>query len=113
MDRFETYYLTEYSDDEFVAIAIKRLEQEGIIGSKDLALYIANSVLRGPGRKTLRDAIRIATTSQPRLLCDLARMLAFVYSKYKTTSAIGDNLLSELTFFQFLSSIPFVVSLAW
>ena len=59
MDRFETYYLTEYSDDEFVAIAIKRLEQEGI-DSEELALYIANSVLRGLGRKSLRDAIRIA-----------------------------------------------------
>jgi hypothetical protein len=51
--------LTEYTDDEFIAIATKRLEQEGV-DSKDLALYIANSVLRGLGRKSLRDVIRIA-----------------------------------------------------
>lgn len=59
LDRFETYYLTQYTDDEFIAIAINRLKQEGI-DNEDLALYIANSVLRGLGRKSLRDAIRIA-----------------------------------------------------
>ena len=59
MDRFETYYLTEYSDDEFVAIAMRRLKQEGT-DNEDLALYIAHSVLRGLGRKSLRDVIRIA-----------------------------------------------------
>jgi MoxR-like ATPase len=59
LDRFETYCLTEYKDEEFIAIAIKRLKQEGI-DSEDLVLYVANSVLRGLGRKSLRDTIRIA-----------------------------------------------------
>ncbi|SRR6266487_296845 len=58
-DRFEIYYLTDYTDDEFRVIAVKRLWQEGI-KDEELALYIANSVLRGLVRKRLRDAIRIA-----------------------------------------------------
>jgi holliday junction DNA helicase RuvB len=58
-DRFERYFLSEYSDDEFKAIAVQRLKKEGI-QDEELALYIANSVLRGLGRKSFRDAIRIA-----------------------------------------------------
>jgi MoxR-like ATPase len=58
-DRFEIYYLTDYTDDEFRVIAVKRLWHEGI-KDEELALYIANSVLRGLGRKSLRDVIRIA-----------------------------------------------------
>jgi MoxR-like ATPase len=62
-DRFETYYLTEYTDDQFRSIAAKRLRQEGI-ENEELALYIANAVLRGLGRKSPRDAIRIARKSK-------------------------------------------------
>jgi MoxR-like ATPase len=58
-DRFETYFLTEYTDDEFKAIAVQRLKKEGI-EDEELSLYIANSVLRGLCRKSFRDAIRIA-----------------------------------------------------
>ena len=58
-DRFETYYLTDYTDSEFREIAVRRLKQEGIL-DEELALYIANSVLGGLKRKSLRDAIRIA-----------------------------------------------------
>jgi holliday junction DNA helicase RuvB len=57
-DRFETYFLTEYTDDEFRKIATRRLGQEGI-EDEGLAAYIANSVLRSLNRKSLRDAIRI------------------------------------------------------
>jgi len=45
-DRFERYFLSEYTDEEFSAIAVKRLKQEGI-QNEELALYIANAVLRG------------------------------------------------------------------
>jgi len=58
-DRFETYFLTEYTDEEFRQIAASRLRQEGVADA-ELALYIANSVLGGLNRKSLRDAIRIA-----------------------------------------------------
>ena len=58
-DRFERYFLGQYSDDEFKAIAVQRLKKEGI-HDEELALYIANAVLRGLNRKNLRDAIRIA-----------------------------------------------------
>ena len=58
-DRFERYFLSEYTDDEFIAIAARRLKQEGI-DNEELALYIANAVLRALGRKSLRDIIRIA-----------------------------------------------------
>ena len=58
-DRFETYFLTDYTDSEFREIAVRRLKQEGIL-DEELALYIANSVLGGLKRKSLRDAIRIA-----------------------------------------------------
>jgi MoxR-like ATPase len=58
-DRFETYSLTEYTDAQFREIAARRLKQEGV-QDEELALYIANSVLRGLNRKNLRDAIRIA-----------------------------------------------------
>jgi MoxR-like ATPase len=58
-DRFETYFLPDYTDEEFRRIAASRLRQEGIVG-KELALYIANAVLRSLNRKSLRDAIRIA-----------------------------------------------------
>jgi ATP-dependent Lon protease len=44
-DRFETYFLTDYTGDEFRAIAVKRLQQEGV-ENEELALYKANSVLR-------------------------------------------------------------------
>src|SRR6266849_1348376 len=57
-DRFETYFPTDYTDDEFREIAARRLRQEGV-QDEELALYIANSVLRGLNRKSLRDAIRI------------------------------------------------------
>jgi MoxR-like ATPase len=63
LDRFEAYYLTEYTDDQFRAIAAKRLKQEGI-EDEELALCIANAVLRGLGRKSFRDAIRIARKSK-------------------------------------------------
>jgi len=58
-DRFERYFLGQYSDYEFKAIAVQRLKKEGI-HDEELALYIANAVLRGLNRKSLRDAIRIA-----------------------------------------------------
>lgn len=51
--------LAEYTDDGFIAVEIKRIEQEGI-QSEDLTFYIANSVLRDLRRKTIRDIIRIA-----------------------------------------------------
>jgi MoxR-like ATPase len=63
LDRFEAYYLREYTDDQFRAIAVKRLKQEGI-ENEEVALFIANGVLRGLGRKSLRDAIRIARKSK-------------------------------------------------
>ena len=63
LDRFEAYYLTDYTDDQFRAIAAKRLKQEGI-QSEELAIFIANAVLRGLGRKSFRDAIRIARKSK-------------------------------------------------
>jgi Holliday junction DNA helicase RuvB len=59
LNRSETYFLTEYTDYEFKEIAMRRLKQEGI-EDEELALYIANSILRGLNRKSLRDAIRIA-----------------------------------------------------
>jgi holliday junction DNA helicase RuvB len=58
-DRFETYFVPEYTDDEFRAIAVQRLKEEGI-EDEELAIYIANSVLRGLGRKSFRDCIRVA-----------------------------------------------------
>jgi holliday junction DNA helicase RuvB len=58
-DRFERYFLGEYTDDEFKAVAVQRLKKEGI-HDEELALYIANSVLRSLNQKSLRDAIRIA-----------------------------------------------------
>ena len=63
LDRFEAYYLTDYTDDQFREIAAKRLRQEGI-EDEELALFIANAVLRGLGRKSFRDAIRIARKSK-------------------------------------------------
>jgi MoxR-like ATPase len=63
LNRFEAYYLTDYTDDQFRAIAIKRLEQEGV-ENEELALFIGNAVLRGLGRKSFRDAIRIARKSK-------------------------------------------------
>ena len=63
LDRFEAYYLTDYTDDQFRSIAVKRLKQEGI-ENEELALFIANAVLRGLGRKSFRDAIRIARKSK-------------------------------------------------
>src|SRR5712691_10303764 len=57
------YILTAYSDDEFIASAARRLKQEGI-DNEELALYIANAVLRALGRKSLRDIIRIARKSK-------------------------------------------------
>src|SRR5205807_15389 len=57
-DRFETYFLAEYTDNEFREIAVRRLRQEGI--EEELAIYIANSVLGGLNRRSLRDVIRIA-----------------------------------------------------
>jgi len=62
-DRFETFFLSEYTDDEFRRIAVSRIRQEGI-EDEELALYIANAVLRGLNRKSLRDAIRIARKSK-------------------------------------------------
>lgn len=62
-DRFESYFLTEYTDNEFKAIAVKRLKQEGV-GNEELALYIANAVLRGLASKSLREVIRIARKSK-------------------------------------------------
>jgi MoxR-like ATPase len=61
-DRFETYFLTEHTDDQFREIAARRLKQEGI--EEELALYIANAVIRDLSRKSLRDAIRIARKSK-------------------------------------------------
>ncbi|MDQ6667898.1 MAG: AAA family ATPase [Thermoproteota archaeon] len=61
-DRFEVYFLTAYTGDEFIAIATRRLKQEGI-ENEELALYVANSVLRALGRKSLRETIRIARKS--------------------------------------------------
>jgi len=46
----------------FITVAARRLKQEGI-DNKELALYIANAVLRGIGRKSMRDTIRIARKS--------------------------------------------------
>ena len=63
LDRFEAYYLSDYTDDEFRAIAAKRLKQEGI-ENEELALFIANAVLMCLGRKSFRDAIRIARKSK-------------------------------------------------
>jgi Holliday junction DNA helicase RuvB len=63
LDRFEAYHLTEYTDDQFRAIAAKRLKQEGI-ENEELALFIANTVLSGLGRKSFRDCIRIARKSK-------------------------------------------------
>jgi MoxR-like ATPase len=62
-DRFETYYLSPYTEEKFRKIAVSRLKQEGI-ENEELALYIANAVLRGLNRKSLRDAIRIARKSK-------------------------------------------------
>ena len=62
-DRFETYFLTECTDYEFKEIAVRRLIQEGL-QDEDLALYIANAVLRELGKKSFRDAIRIARKSR-------------------------------------------------
>jgi MoxR-like ATPase len=59
LDRFEAYYLTDYTDDQFRAISVKRLKQEGI-ENDELALFIANAVLRVLGRKSFREVIRIA-----------------------------------------------------
>jgi holliday junction DNA helicase RuvB len=58
-DRFERYFLSEYTDEEFKTIAVQRLKKEGI-QDEEFALYIANSVLRGLCRISFRDAIRIA-----------------------------------------------------
>jgi len=58
-DRFEVYFLTAYTDDEFKAIAAKRLSKEGI-QDEELALYIANAVLKGLRKRSFRQAIRIA-----------------------------------------------------
>ena len=58
-DRFERYFLGQYSDDEFKPIAVQRLKKEGI-HDEELALYITNAVLRGLNRRSLRDVIRIA-----------------------------------------------------
>jgi MoxR-like ATPase len=44
IDRFETYYLIEYTDEEFRKIAISELRQEGI-ADDHLSLYIGNAVL--------------------------------------------------------------------
>ena len=63
LDRFEAYYLTDYTDDQFRAVSVKRLKQEGI-ENDELALFIANAVLRGLGGKSFRDAIRIARKSK-------------------------------------------------
>ncbi len=63
LDRFEAYHLTDYTDDQFRAIAVKRLKHEGI-ENEELTLFIANAVLRGLGRKSFRDAIRIARKSK-------------------------------------------------
>jgi len=62
-DRFEAYFLSEYADDEFHRIAVSRLREEGI-ENEELALYIANTVLRSLNRKSLRDVIRIARKSK-------------------------------------------------
>jgi len=58
-DRFEVYFLTAYTDDEFKAIAAKRLSKEGI-QDVELALYIVNAVLKGLHKRSFRQAIRIA-----------------------------------------------------
>jgi len=62
-DRFERYFISEYTDEEFRAIAVKRLKQERI-ENEELALYIANVILRGLNRKSLRDLIKIARKSR-------------------------------------------------
>jgi MoxR-like ATPase len=62
-DRFERYFLSEYTDEEFKAIAVQRLKKEGV-QDEELALYIAKAVLRGLGRKSIRDTIRIARKSE-------------------------------------------------
>jgi MoxR-like ATPase len=62
LDRFEAYYLADYTPDQFRAIAAKRLKKEGI-ENDEIALFIANAVLRDLGRKSVRDAIRIARKS--------------------------------------------------
>jgi Mg-chelatase subunit ChlI len=59
IDRFETYYLLEYADEEFRKIAVSRLRQEGV-NNDNLSLYIANAVLKTLGKKSFRAAIRIA-----------------------------------------------------
>jgi hypothetical protein len=56
-------WITDYTDDQFRAIAVKRLKQEGI-ENEELAMFIANGVLRGLRRKSFRDAIRIARKSK-------------------------------------------------
>lgn len=58
-DRFEVYFLTDYTEDEFKAIAVNRLRNEGI-QEEELALYIANAVLKALGTRSFRQAIRIA-----------------------------------------------------
>jgi holliday junction DNA helicase RuvB len=58
-DRFERYFLSNFSDDEFKAITVKRLKKEGII-SEELSLFIASAVLKGLGMRSIRDAVRIA-----------------------------------------------------
>ncbi|SRR6266487_4903968 len=63
IDRFETYYLTEYTDEEFKKVAVSRLKQEGITDDS-LSLYIANAVLNELGKKSFRAAIRIAKKSK-------------------------------------------------
>jgi len=62
-DRFKRYFLAEYTDSEFKEIAVQRLKKEGIEDSQ-LAMYIANAVLRDLGRKLIRDCIRIARKSK-------------------------------------------------
>ncbi|MDQ6666849.1 MAG: hypothetical protein M3Y53_01330 [Thermoproteota archaeon] len=66
-DRFERYFLSEYTDVEFRAIAVKRPKQEGI-ENDELALYIADSVL-SLNRKSLKDVIRIARKSRTHPRC--------------------------------------------
>jgi MoxR-like ATPase len=62
-DRYERYFLTEYTDEEFKAIAVQRLKKEGI-EDEELSLYIANSVLRGLQSRSIRDIVRIARKSK-------------------------------------------------
>ena len=63
VDRFEMYHLTDYTSEEFRRIAVSRLRQEGI-ENQELALYIANAVLRSLNRKSMRNAIGIARKSK-------------------------------------------------